>query len=553
MRERQRASSIAHLYLLADPADPCNLRRRTAAATIPVNLLRAASTVSLLTLASRVTGLVREQLVAATFGASAATDAFNVAFRIPNLFRRLFAEGAFSQAFVPLLAATREREGDAATHRLIDAVATALAWVLLAASATGVLAAPLLVWLMASGLQRFDAAVLMTRWMFPYVGLMSMVALSAGILNTWRRFAVPAVTPVLLNLSCIVAAIFGAPWLAGRGIEPILAMAGGVICGGVLQAAVQIPALRSLGLLPRIGVRPARVRAAWRDAGVRQILQRMAPALLGVSVSQISMLVNTQIASHVQVGAVSWLTYADRLMEFPTALLGVTMGVVLLPQLAAAQGRDDAQAYSDMLDWGLRLVLLLALPCAVALLVFAQPLVAVLFHYGAFQAADVAQTSRAVVGWGVGLMGLVAVKVLAPGFYAQNDTATPVKIAIGVLLATQALNAVLVPLVGYAGLALSIGLGATLNAALLLRGLLRRGAYSPRPGWLAYGLRVLIASAVLGAGLAWAAQAIDWIGLQAQPGRRAGWMAAVLAASAAGYLVLLLASGLRLRELARRG
>lgn len=518
-----------------------------------MNLLRAASTVSLLTLASRVTGLVREQLVAATFGASAFTDAYNVAFRIPNLFRRLFAEGAFSQAFVPLLAATREREGDTATHLLVDAVATVLAWVLLLTCALGVVGAPVLVWLMASGLERLDAAVLMTRWMFPYIGFMSMVALSAGILNTWKRFAVPAATPVLLNLSCIAAALFGAPWFRQLGLEPVLALAGGVVVGGVLQAAVQIPALRRLGLMPHIGLTPQRLRAAWHHPGVHLILQRMAPALLGVSVAQVSMLINTQIASHVAVGAVSWLTYADRLMEFPTALLGVAMGVVLLPQLSSAQGRGDAQAYSDMLDWGLRLVLLLALPCALALLVFAQPLVAVLFHYGAFTAADVQQTTRAVMGWGVGLLGLVGVKVLAPGFYAREDTRTPVKIAIGVLLATQAMNAVFVPWVGTAGLALSIGLGATLNAALLLAGLLRRGVYRPAPGWGAYTLRVLLASAALGLALAWAAQAIDWIGLGAAPLQRAGWMALVLAGVAAGYFALLAAAGLKPRQFMRRG
>ncbi len=518
-----------------------------------VNLLRAASTVSLLTLASRVTGLVRDQLIAAYFGATAATDAYNVAFRIPNLFRRLFAEGAFSQAFVPLLAATREREGDEATHRLVDAVATVLAWVLLLTCAVGVVAAPVLVWLMASGLERFDDAVLMTRWMFPYVGFMSMVALSAGILNSWKRFAVPAATPVLLNLSCIAATVFGVPWFERQGLEPVLALAGGVFVGGVVQAAVQIPALRAVGLMPRIGFLPGRVRTAWSHPGVHLILQRMAPALLGVSVAQISMLINTQIASHVGVGAVSWLTYADRLMEFPTALLGVAMGVVLLPQLSSAQGRGDTQAYSGMLDWGLRLVLLLALPCAVSLLVFAAPLVAVLFHYGAFTAADVAQTTRAVMGWGVGLMGLVAVKVLAPAFYAREDTRTPVRIAIGVLFATQLMNAVFVPWIGFAGLSLSIGLGATANAALLLRGLLGRGVYRPAPGWGPFAVRVLLASAALGAALAWAAQAIDWIGLQAHPGQRAAWMALVLGAVAAGYFALLAASGLRLRQFVRRG
>jgi putative peptidoglycan lipid II flippase len=518
-----------------------------------VNLLKAASTVSLLTLVSRITGLVREQLIAASFGASAATDAFNVAFRIPNLFRRLFAEGAFSQAFVPLLAATRARDGEAATRDLVDAVATVLAWALLATCVVGVAAAPVLVWAMGSGLEQFDTAVLLTRWMFPYIGFMSLVALSAGVLNTWKRFAVPAVTPVLLNLSVIAAAWWGGPWLAARGIEPILALAGGVMLGGMLQLAVQIPALARIGCLPRIGLLPGAIARAWHHPGVHQVLRQMAPALLGVSVAQISLLINTQIASHVAVGAVSWLTYADRLMEFPTALLGVALGVVLLPQLSAAQARDDGAAFSRMLDWGLRLVLLLALPCALALLLFPRGLVSVLYHYGAFDARDVSMTVLALQGYGVGLLGLIAIKVLAPAFYARQDIRTPVKIAIGVLAATQAANLVLVPWLGHAGLALSIGLGAWFNAGLLLAGLLRRGAYRPQPGWWRFGAQVLLANLALGGVLWWAGRSIDWIGLQAQWGQRAGAVAAVLGGVAVLYFAVLLLAGLRPRQFLQRG
>ncbi|MEO7392632.1 MAG: murein biosynthesis integral membrane protein MurJ, partial [Ramlibacter sp.] len=266
-----------------------------------MTLLKAASTVSLLTFASRVTGLVRDLLMAAIFGATALTDAFNVAFRIPNLFRRLFGEGAFSQAFVPALAHSRENDGDAATRRLIDSVATVLAWILLVTCVLGVAGAPILVWALASGLRQspngFEAAVFMTRWMFPYIGFMSLVALSAGVLNTWKRFAVPAATPVLLNLSMIAAAWLGAPWFKTMGIEPIYAMAGGVILGGALQLGVQIPALLRLGLLPRIGLGWSALRAAWADPGARQVARMMLPALLGVGVAQISLLINTQIAS----------------------------------------------------------------------------------------------------------------------------------------------------------------------------------------------------------------------------------------------------------------
>jgi putative peptidoglycan lipid II flippase len=517
-----------------------------------VNLLKAASTVSLLTLLSRITGLMREQLVAAYFGASGLTDAYNVAFRIPNLFRRLFAEGAFSQAFVPLLAATRERDGDAATRTLIDAVATVLTWALLATCVVGVAGAPVLVWAMGSGLERFDTAVVMTRWMFPYIGFMSLVALSAGVLNTWKRFAVPAVTPVLLNVSVIAAAWWGSPALAARGIEPILALAGGVMLGGLLQLLVQFPALARIGCLPRVAMVPAGIAAAWHHEGVRQVLRQMAPALLGVSVAQISLLINTQIASHVAVGAVSWLTYADRLMEFPTALLGVALGVVLLPQLSAARARQDDAAFTGMLDWGLRLVLLLTLPCALALLIFPKGLVTVLFHYGKFSAADVGMTMMALRGYGAGLLGIVAIKVLAPAFYARQDIRTPVRIAVGVLVVTQALNLALVPWLGHAGLALSVGLGAMVNAGLLLGGLVRRGVYQPAPGWWAFAARVAVANLAIAGLLAWAAEGIDWIGLQAHWAQRAGAVAAVLLGVMALYAAVLLACGLRPRQFMRR-
>ncbi|WP_404299547.1 murein biosynthesis integral membrane protein MurJ [Alicycliphilus denitrificans] len=521
-----------------------------------MSLLKAASTVSLLTLASRVTGLVRDLLMASIFGANVLTDAFNVAFRIPNLFRRLFAEGAFSQAFVPVLAAHKAQHGEEATHKLIDAVATALFWALLLTCVLGVAGAPLLVWALASGLrqepQGFDAAIFMTRWMFPYIGFMSLVALAAGVLNTWRRFAVPAATPVLLNLCMIAAAWLGAPQLAARGIEPIFAMVGGVMAGGVLQLAVQLPVLLRLGLLPRIGMTWATVRSAWQDAGVRRILTLMAPALLGVGVAQISLMINTQIASYLTPGSVTWLFYADRLMEFPTALLGVALGVVLTPQLAAARAADDGERYSAMLDWGLRIVVLLAVPCAVGLLTFATPLVATLFHHGALHDRDVGQIAVALAGYGVGLLGLVAIKVLAPGYYASQDIRTPVRIAIVVLVATQLMNAALVPLLAHAGLALSIGLGALINALWLLMGLVRRGSFRPRPGWSRLGLQVVAASALLAAFLAWASLHFDWLALRADSVQRAGLLALLLCAAVMLYFGALWACGLKPRELLRR-
>ena len=521
-----------------------------------MSLFKAASTVSLLTLASRVTGLARDLLMASIFGANALTDAFNVAFRIPNLFRRLFAEGAFSQAFVPVLAASKAQHGEEATRYLIDSVATVLAWVLLLTCVLGVVGAPVLVWLLASGLRQnpesYQAAVLMTRWMFPYIGFMSLVALAAGVLNTWKRFAVPAATPVLLNLCMIAAAWFGAPQFAARGIEPIYAMAGGVVLGGVLQLAAQLPALYRMGLLPRIGVTWAAVRAAYGDEGVRRILKLMAPALLGVGVAQISLMINTQIASYLAPGSVTWLFYADRLMEFPTALLGVALGVVLTPQLAAAKAAGDAARYSAMLDWGLRIVVLLAVPCAVGLLTLADPLVATLFHYGALRDADVGEIGRALAGYGVGLLGLVAIKVLAPGYYASQDIRTPVRIAMAVLVITQVLNLALVPWVQHAGLALSIGLAALVNAVWLLIGLLRRGSYRPQPGWGRYVLQVVAASTLMALLLVAASQSFDWIGLRAHAGQRVALLAAVLAAAVLLYFGALWAAGLKLRQLLRR-
>lgn len=521
-----------------------------------MSLLKSASVVSLLTLLSRITGLVRELLIASTFGASAMTDAFNVAFRIPNLFRRFFGEGAFSQAFVPVLAAAKTQQGDAATRVLVDRVATVLAWALLLLSVAGVLGAGGLVWAMASGMQQdprgYEAAVVLTRWMFPYIAFMSLVALGAGVLNTYKRFAVPAATPVLLNICMILAAWLGAPWFKTLGLEPIYALAGGVLLGGVMQLAVQWMALKRLGLAPRPAWRWAELKQAWADAGTQNILRLMGPALLGVGVAHLSMIINTQIASYLAPGSVSWITYADRLMEFPTALLGVAMGVVLMPQLAMARAGGDAARYSAMLDWGLRLVVVLALPCAIALLVFPLPLVAVLYHYGAMTDFDVQQVTHALMGWGVGLVGIVAIKVLAPGYFASQDTKTPVKVAVVVLVLTQLLNFFLVPIFAHAALTLSIGIGALVNALWLLLGLLKRGSYKPEPGWGLFVLQVLAACVLLGLFLVWANSHFAWTALRADSLKRVGLLASILVVSGLIYFVALWAAGMKLRQFLRR-
>jgi len=513
-----------------------------------MNLLKAASTVSLLTLASRITGLVREQVMAAAFGASALTDAFIVAFRIPNLLRRLFAEGAFSQAFVPILGEYKNKRGDEETRQLVDHVASLLALALFAVTAIGVAAAPLLVWISAPGFAadagKFELTVTLTRITFPYILFMSLVALAGGILNTWSRFALPAFTPVLLNIAFIGMALFAVPYFD----PPVLALAWAVFLGGVLQLAIQIPALKRISMLPRPSLN---WRAAWADPGVRRIALLMGPALIGVSVSQISLLINTIFASFLQTGSVSWLYYADRLMEFPSGMLGVALGTILLPSLAKYHASDNRAEYSKLLDWGLRLTLLLAAPAALALALLAVPLIATLFHHGAFTGDDVLRTREALVAYSIGLVGLILVKVLAPGFYARQNIRTPVQIALIALVATQAMNLAFVGWLQHAGLALSIGLAACLNAALLYRGLRRHDVYRPQPGWGRFAAKLLVALAVMGGGLWFAAGAdADWLrwGLAERLAR----LAALTTLGAAAYFATLWALGFRVNDFKRR-
>lgn len=497
---------------------------------------------------SRVTGLLREFLIARAFGASAYTDAFFIAFRIPNLLRRMFAEGAFSQAFVPILAEHKNGKGDADTKELVDHVATMLAWALLLTCVVGIAAAPIIVYLVATGLKSdpnaFDMSVTMTRIMFPYIGFMAFVALAGGILNTWRQFKIPAFTPVLLNLSFIVASLFLAPHLE----QPIYALAIAVVVGGILQMAIQIPSLVKIGMLPRISFN---LRSALNNAGARRVLKQMAPATFGVSVAQISLIINTNIASHLENGSVSWLSYADRLMELPIGLLGVALGTILLPSLSKAHSTGDKTEYSALLDWGLRLTFLLALPFAVALATLSEPVTTVLFHYGKFDAHSVAMTGRALIAYGVGLIGFVLIKILAPGFYARQDIRTPVKIAIGVLIVTQLMNLMFVPWIKHAGLALSIGVGACLNAGFLYWGLHKRGIYIAQSGWRMFFVR-LAGALFLMAGVALStAGYFDWIGLQSSPFQRIGALALVMAACGITYFGALLAMGFRFRDFKR--
>ena len=515
-----------------------------------MSLFRAAATVSSLTLLSRITGLARDIIIARTFGASALTDAFWVAFRIPNLLRRLFAEGAFTQAFVPILAEVKQTSADQEAVRLtVDRVAMALFSVLSLITLLGVIGAPIVVLVIASGMgaadrtAEYDAAVWMTRVMFPYILCMSLVSFASGVLNTWKRFAVPAVTPVLLNLSMIAASI----WLSGYVSQPIYALALGVLIGGVAQLAVQWWAIGRLGLRPRLSS-PGN---AFKDSTVRRVMRQMVPATLGVSVAQISILINTNIATWLTPGSVTWLSFADRLMEFPTALIGVALGTVLLPTLSKAHADQDHDDYSRLLGWGMRLVFVLGLPAALTMIVLSDGLVATLFQYGAFDANDVYQTQLAVMAYAVGLIGLLLVKILAPGFYGKQDIKTPVKIAIVVLILTQVFNLLLVPSLAHAGLALAIGLGACINALALYVGLRRRQLYQPQPGWLPFLGRLGLGLTVMAAALIFMAGDIDWTASDISIWQRAGWLALSLGAGLASYLVTLWVLGMRLADFRR--
>ena len=510
-----------------------------------MSLLRTLATVSGMTMLSRILGFVRDFVIARTFGAGLATDAFFVAFRLPNLLRRLFAEGAFSQAFVPILAEYRQQRGDTETKLLVDRVASVLLLAVMAVTALGILGSPpIIISISAPGFTadtaKFDLTVTLTRITFPYIAFMSLVALSAGILNTWSRFALPAFTPVLLNIAFIVMALFAAPYFD----PPVFALAWAVFIGGVAQLALQIPALRKLGMLPRFD-------PAWRDPGVQRVLKLMAPAVLGVSVAQISLLINTIFASFLESGSVSWLYYADRLMELPAGLLGAALGTILLPSLAKSHSSGNTQEFSALLDWGLRLTFLLTLPAAAALALLATPILATLFQHGAFNANDVLQTRNALMAYSVGLTGLILVKVLAPGFYSRQDIRTPVKIALITLTLTQVMNLAFIGWLKHAGLALSIGLASCANAFLLWRGLRQRQAYSPAPGWLGFMIRLLLALAVMSAVL-WfgAGDTTRWLRMDTVTKlTHLGWL---IPAGAVSYFLMLGLLGFRLGDFKRQ-
>ncbi|HKQ25125.1 MAG TPA: murein biosynthesis integral membrane protein MurJ [Burkholderiales bacterium] len=514
-----------------------------------MNLLKALATVSSMTLLSRILGFVRDAVIARAFGAGLYTDAFFVAFRLPNLLRRLFAEGAFSQAFVPILGEYRNTRTQNETRALVDHVATLLALALIVVSTLGVVAAPWIIYATAPGFtaspDKFQVTVELLRITFPYILFISLTSLAGGILNTWSRFSVPAFTPTLLNVAFIGFAL----WLAPYFDPPVKALAWAVLAGGALQLAFQIPFLARIGMLPRF-------RLQLRDPGVWRVLKLMGPAVFGVSIGQISLLINTIFASFLVTGSVSWLYYADRLMEFPTGLLGVALGTILLPSLTRSFADKTTEEYSRLLDWGLRLTFVLALPCAAALALLAVPLISTLFHHGAFTWQDAMMTRQALVAYSIGLLGLILVKVLAPAFYARQNIRTPVKIAVVTLVATQLMNLAFIwqlrhAGLGHAGLALAISLGACLNASLLFYKLRQHGIFQPQPGWLGFLGRIVAALLLMSAAL-WLAMGAENSWVQDPAWMRVARLAMLVVLGAGVYLGSLWLLGFRLHNFAKR-
>lgn len=479
------------------------------------------------------------------FGASGETDAFFLAFKIPNFMRRLFAEGSFSLAFVPVLSEVRATGDRRALRDLIDHVSGTLLAILLVITAIGVLAAPMVLaifapgWLI-EGRPEFDLAAGMLRITFPYILLISLTALAGGILNTFDRFLVPALTPALLNISLIACAVF----LSGQLEVPVRALAWGVLIAGIAQLLVQVPALMRLGVLPR-------PRWGWRHSGVRKILKLMIPTLIGSSVAQINLLLDVVIATFLVSGSVSWLYYSDRLLEFPLGVFGVALSTVILPNLSRKFAQQNPAAFSHTLDWAMRLAVIITLPAALGLAVLAKPILITLFQYQAFEVSDVEMSALSLSAYAAGLPAFIAVKVLAPGFYARQDTKTPVKIAITAMVSNMVLNFAFVGLFlafalrgPHTGLALASSTAAYINAGMLYHMLRKHGAYRPEPGWSRVWMAVLVACFAMVAALWWQyGDVADWV--QASASLRATHLGLLIGLGVLVYAGVLFTAGLR--------
>lgn len=509
-------------------------------------LFRSGIVVSMMTMLSRVLGLARDVVFAHTIGASAGADAFFVAFKIPNFLRRLFAEGAFAQAFVPVLSEYREKGSIEAVKGLIDRVCGCLGLTLFLLTIIVVLAAPLVALVFAPGFWNDPFKLALTQEMlritFPYLLLISLTGFAGAILNSYDRFAVPAITPVLLNLCLIGSAVWVSPYFE----QPVIAIAWGVLTAGMVQLGFQLPFLWKLRLLPT-------PKVDFADPGVKRILLLMAPAIFGVSVSQINLLLDTVLASFLPTGSVSWLYYSDRLVELPLGIFAIAIGTVILPSLSRQFVGEDTQKFSQTIDWALRLILLIAIPAAVALFILAVPILTVLFEYGKTGASDIAMSALSLQAYALGLLAFMLIKVLAPGYFSRQDTKTPVKIGIIAMAVNMVFNLILViPFhylwqIGHVGLALATALSAWLNAGLLYRGLRQRNVYTPISGWSVYLIRLLVANVVMGVVLLGSFYIVpDWSVLDVW--QRVMMMLACCGAGLAAYLSVLFMLGLRLRH-----
>lgn len=496
------------------------------------SLLASSLVVSSMTFISRIAGLARDIVIASLAGAGGAADAFFIAFKIPNFLRRLFAEGAFNQAFVPVLSEYAHKKSQAEVRLLINSVAGCLGLSLLVVTLVAMLAAPLLVWVFAPGFAADPAKQALTadllRLTFPYLLLISLTAFASGILNTWGRFALPAVTPVLLNLSLIGSAFWLTPLLP----TAAHALAWGVVIAGVLQLGVQLPALGKLGLLPL-------PKPNWQHEGVKKILKLMAPAVFGVSVSQINLLLDTVLASFLADGSVGWLYYSDRLVELPLGVFGVALATVVLPSLSKGYAAEDTSKFSGLLNWALRWVLLIGLPATLGLVFLAQPLLITLFHYGAMTSQDILMSSKSLQAYALGLLAFMLIKVLAPGYFARQDTATPVKIGIIAMVANMVFNLVLIWPLAHVGLALATSASAFLNAYLLARGLVKLNLLQFNAQWLGFLARLAVALLVL-FGVLWLLTPEVNFWLEASLSQRLVKLSLLLAAALVSYFASLL-------------
>ncbi|QTR47021.1 murein biosynthesis integral membrane protein MurJ [Thiothrix litoralis] len=515
-------------------------------------LLRSSAVISAMTMISRVLGLLRDMIVARYFPVDGATDAFYVAFRIPNLLRRLFAEGAFSLAFVPVLSEYKTKQDQATLKDLIDHVAGYLALILLVITVIGVVAAPVVMWVFAPGFgdkpnARPDLAVEMLRITFPYILFISLTAFVSGILNTFHKFAIPALTPALLNVVMIAAAVWGAPYFK----EPVLVLAWGVFFAGIAQLVFQLPTLTRLGLLPRFRIRR-------KHEGVSRIMKLMLPTLFGSSIAQLNLLINTLLASFLAVGSISWLYYSDRFVELPLAIVGVALGTVILPKLSSDHAKADATQFQHTMDWALRLGLLISLPATLGLILLAKPILATVMMHGAFEWKDVQMSSLSLMTYAVGLSGFILVKVLAPGFYSRQDTKTPVKIGIISILANMALNVVIVlPWYfsgtpgAHAGLALATALAGYVNAGLLFYNLHKQQIFDPEKGWSVFLSKIGLACVVMG-GLVGLVSPNDLWWQTSAVSLKVSWLTGLMVLALGSYFATLRLLGMPFRQMLGR-